>query len=68
MKALSIIAIVFSLLLVLISLAIIDISCYSEWGTEHPGIEPGVVNLILALFFLGFSIVACVVSFKKKKI
>lgn len=68
MKALSIIGIVFSLVLVLISLAIIDINCYSEWGTEHPGVEPGVVNLILTLFFLAFSIVACVVAFKKKNI
>lgn len=68
MKALSIIGIVFSLLLVLISLAIIDIRCYTEWGTEHPGIEPGVINLIISLFFLAFSIISCVIAFKKKKV
>jgi hypothetical protein len=67
MKALSIIGMVFSLLLVFISLAIMDIRCYSEWGTDHPGMEPGIVNLVLSLFFLAFSIVACVTSFRKKK-
>lgn len=67
MKALSIIGMAFALIASLISLAIIDISCYNEWGTDHPGIEPGVINLIISLFFLAFSIVACVVSFRKKK-
>jgi hypothetical protein len=67
MKALSIIGIVFALMACLLSLAIVDISCYSEWGTDHPGIEPGVINLIISLFFLAFSIVACVISFKRKK-
>ena len=67
MKALSIIGMVFALAATLLSLAIMDIRCYNEWETGHPGIEPGAINLIISLFFLAFSIVACVVSFKKEK-
>ena len=68
MKALSIIGMVFSLVLTLLSFAVLDISCYDEWGSSHPGQEIGLIIFVLAAFFLAFSIVACVVAFKKKKI
>jgi hypothetical protein len=67
MKALSIIGMVLSFASFLLSFAIIDISYYTEWGIEHPGIKPGIINLIISLFFLAFSIVACVFAFRKKK-
>ena len=50
-----------------LSFAIIDISCYDEWGTSHPGVEMGLANLVLAAFFLALSIVGCVMAFRKKK-
>ena len=68
MKALSIIGMVFSLVLVLLSIAVLDIRCYNEWGSDRPGEEIGLIIFVLALFFLAFSIVACVVAFKKKNI
>ncbi|MBL0328742.1 MAG: hypothetical protein IPP64_04830 [Bacteroidetes bacterium] len=67
MKALSIIGMVFSLLLLLLSFAVIDIHCYDQWGSSQPGLEIGLIIFILAAFFLAFSIVACVFAFKKKK-
>lgn len=68
MKALSIIGMVFSLVLFLLGIAVIDIHCYDEWGSSQPGIEVGLIIFILAGFFLAFSIVACVTAFRKKKI
>jgi len=68
MKALSIIGMVFSLILILLSFAVLDIRCYSEWGSDRPGEEIGLIIFVLAAFFLAFSIVACVVAFKKKKV
>ena len=59
---------VFSLVLVLLSIAVLDIRCYDEWGSSNPGMEIGFIIFVLAGFFLAFSIVACVVAFKKKKI
>ena len=67
MKALSIIGMVFSLLLVSLSFAVFDIRCYNEWGSDRPGEEIGLIIFVLSAFFLAFSIVACVVSFKKRK-
>ena len=58
---------VFSLVLVLLSFAVIDIRCYDEWGSSSPGLEIGLIIFAIAAFFLAFSIVACVVAFKKKK-
>ncbi|MDZ4665402.1 MAG: hypothetical protein SGJ15_11030 [Bacteroidota bacterium] len=68
MKALSIIGMVFSLVLVILSFAVIDIGCYNEWGSNRPGEEIGFIIFVLAAFFLAFSIVACVTAFRKKKI
>lgn len=71
MKAMSIIAIVFSLAGILISFAVVNISCYCSgdyWYSSHPGREMGLISLIINLFFLAFSIVATVASFRKKKI
>lgn len=59
---------VFSLILILLSFAVIDIRCYDEWGSSQPGIEIGFIIFILSAFFLAFSIVACVSAFRKKKI
>jgi len=68
MKALSIIGMAFSILLILLSFAVIDIHCYDEWGSSQPGLEIGFIIFILAAFFLAFSIVACVFAFKKKNV
>lgn len=67
MKALSIIGMVFSLILALLSFAVIEIRCYDEWGSSSPGQEIGLVIFVLAAFYLAFSIVACVYAFRKKK-
>lgn len=70
MKALSIIAIVFSLIGILLSMAVTDIGCYcmdDGYYNRRPGTELGLVSLVVNLFFLAFSIVATVVSFRKKK-
>jgi len=53
MKALSIIAVVFSVLGCIISIAGIDNGCYSYNGTNHAEIFP--TYLVMNLFFLGFS-------------
>ncbi len=58
----------FSLALLLSSFAVIDIRCYNEWGSDRPGEEIGLIIFVMAAFFLAFSIVACVVAFKKKKV
>ncbi|MFL5763997.1 MAG: hypothetical protein ACJ77K_08660 [Bacteroidia bacterium] len=68
MKALSIIGMVFSLFQMVLSFAIMDIGCYDEWGTSHPGTELGFANVVLAAFFLALSIVGCVMAFRKKKV
>jgi hypothetical protein len=50
----------------LLSFSMIDITCYSEWGSEHPGLKVGIINVLISIFFLAFSIVACVLAFRKK--
>jgi hypothetical protein len=67
MKAFSIIGIVLSLVQVALSFMIMDISCYSEWGTDQPGLLPGFACFVLGAFFLALSIAACVTAFRKKK-
>ena len=68
MKALSIIGMVFSLALILLSFAVLDIRCYDDWGSSHPGQEIGLIIIVLSTYFLAFSIVACVTAFSKKKV
>lgn len=74
MKALSIIGIIFSLLLALLSFAVMQFSCtsyfegYSNSTSYNIGQEMGLIILVIALFFLAFSIVATVFSFRRKKI
>lgn len=67
MKALSIIGIVAGIISVLVSIGVINIKCYAEWGSSYPGIELGGISLVTSLYFLAFSIIATVVAFKKKK-
>ena len=64
MKALSIIAVVFSVLGCIMSIAGIDNGCYTSYGTNQLEIFP--TYLVMNLFFLGFSITSIVVSFRKK--
>jgi len=70
MKALSIIGIVVSAIGILMSIGIMNMKSYYDIGnysyTHDEGMGPGVVCLILFLFFLAFSITATAVSFKKK--
>jgi len=68
MKALSIIGIIMSAILVFISFIIINIRCSHDNYSSEVGVEPGFCVLVIALFFLAFSIVATVVSFKKKSV
>ncbi len=67
MKALSIIGIVFSVFSGLFSIAVMDVGCYSEYGSSRPGEALGGILLLSSLYFLAFSITATVKSFKKKK-
>jgi hypothetical protein len=71
MKALSIIGIVFSVLCFVIACSITTIKCYCIDGdniTRQPDVAviPGIWVMVISLFFLAFSIVATVTSFRKK--
>lgn len=75
MRALSIIGIVASVFSVLMSIAVMNITCYCFTpdkdyfkSLENVGEMPGFTILILSLFFLAFSIVATINSFKKNKV
>jgi hypothetical protein len=69
MKALSIIGTVLSAIGILLSIGMTEIHCYCSERNyySHPGKDFGLVSLVINLFFLAFSIVAIVVSFRKKK-
>jgi len=67
MKALSIIGLVLSVANILNSLAIMDIHSYYDDYSSNTGLGPGIVSLVIALFFLAFSITATAVSFRKPK-
>lgn len=67
MKALSIIGLVLSIVNILNSVAVMGIRCYNNEYSTDPGMAPGIISLIIALFFLAFSITATAVSFKKSK-
>ena len=58
---------ILGVMMIALSFIIMDISCYSEWGTDHPGLGPGLLSFAISSFFLAFSIVACVNAFRKKK-
>ncbi len=72
MKVLSIISLIASVFSFLIGFGITQMRCYqsdySEYGghTYRIGEAPGIIVIVLSLWFLAFSIVATVVSFKKK--
>ena len=66
MKALSIIGIVLSFFAILFSLAVVGTKCNCFWEQGNPAEGLGFLLFIISLFFLGFSITATVVSFKKK--
>ena len=67
MKTLSITGIVLSCVMIVLSFSIMNISCYDEWGTDHPGLGSGLISFCISGFFLAFSITACVSAFRKKK-
>ena len=67
MKALSIIGLVLSIVNILNSVAVMGIRSYYDGFSSDTGMVPGIISLIIALFFLAFSITATAVSFKKTK-
>lgn len=68
MKALSIIGVVLSCIAVIASIATMDAACYyEETGRHFPAYLEGRILLITSLYFLSFSIVTTVKSFKKKR-
>lgn len=73
MKALSIISLVISVFSILLGIGITTISCYHNDCNGYGGYisrigkGPGAIVIFISLWFLAFSIVATVVSFKKKK-
>jgi len=71
MKVLSIISLVVSVISILLSIAIANISCYHSFGDgsgyrSEVGMGPGMISLIISFWFTAFSIVATVAAFKKK--
>ena len=68
MKALSIIGILCSLIGIIISIGVANITCYDGYAYNHPGIGVAFLSFIINLFFLAFSITSTVSSFRKKNV
>ncbi|MFZ5553539.1 MAG: hypothetical protein ACOZCO_10510 [Bacteroidota bacterium] len=65
MKALSIFGIIISVCSIFGSFAILNMGCDSEFGHRYIGADTGIAMMIFSFYFLAFSIVATIVSFKK---